>query len=154
MDIQQLFRISQATRNNIRGILDNYSLEALNTIPAGYNNNLLWNAGHVVATSLILTYGLCDLEPPQGAELLPRFRKGTRPEGPYSTSDQGSILEQLEHSLKSIEQDFHQGIFTNFKPYATSYGVELHTIEEALAFNNVHESMHLGTMITMRELIG
>ena len=33
-------------RKNMLNLLRGYTLEQINKIPAGFNNNLVWNAGH------------------------------------------------------------------------------------------------------------
>ncbi len=151
--ISTVLATTHATRTNIRSIMSGLSLEQMNTIPEGFNNNILWNAGHVVATSLLLTYGLSGLEAPLGADLIPRFRKGTRPEGPYTEADLQYILELLDSALTRLEQDYQAGIFQEFRSYQTSFGVQLASVEEGIQFNVVHESMHLGNMLSMRKLV-
>jgi len=46
------FRIWETSRNIYSKFFDNYSLEQLNTIPAGMSNNLIWNMGHVIVSQL------------------------------------------------------------------------------------------------------
>ncbi|MEM1220229.1 MAG: DinB family protein [Bacteroidota bacterium] len=151
--IYTILAVTRATRSNFRRIMDGLSLEQMNTIPEGFNNNILWNAGHVVATSLLLSYGLSGLEVPLGAELIPGFRKGTRPDGLYSQKELSNILALMDTTLVRLEQDYQAGIFKQFRPYETSYGVKLQTIEEGMNFNGVHEAMHLGNVLSMRKLV-
>ena len=151
--ISTVLATTRATRANIRNIMNGLSLEQMNTIPAGFNNNILWNAGHVVATSLLLTYSLSGLEVPMGTDLIPRFRKGTRPEGLYSEADLQYILGLLDSTLTRLEQDYQAGIFQGFRAYQTSFGVELTSVEDGIQFNVVHEAMHLGNMLSMRKLV-
>jgi len=44
-------------------------------------------------------------------------------------------------------------IFKEFRPYRTSYNVELESLDDALWFNNMHEAMHLGYMLAMRKSV-
>ena len=47
--MQQQIAILKATRANILKQIEGVSLAQLNEIPAGFNNNLIWNAGHAVS---------------------------------------------------------------------------------------------------------
>jgi hypothetical protein len=55
------FEISKITRNNILKAVQNLSDEQLIKIPQGYNNNILWNMGHVVGSGQKLTYGMAGM---------------------------------------------------------------------------------------------
>ncbi|MEM8908542.1 MAG: hypothetical protein AAGD05_11895 [Bacteroidota bacterium] len=50
-------------------------------------------------------------------------------------------------------QDLQSGRFQSFEPYQTSYGLNLTDLESAIAFNNIHENLHLGTMMALRKLV-
>jgi hypothetical protein len=38
--------------------LSGYNLDQLNTIPEGFNNNLIWNIGHIIVSQQLLVYKL------------------------------------------------------------------------------------------------
>ena len=128
-------------------------MEQLNTIPKGFNNNLIWNLGHVIATQQLLTYGLSGLAPVVEADLIAAFRKGTRPEGVVSQSDYDRFKELCFSMIDKTSADYSAGIFTEFKTYVSSYNVTLNSVEDAIMFNNVHEGLHLGTMMALKKLI-
>lgn len=144
----------RATRYNIHGIYRNHTKDRLDAVPTGLNNNLIWNAGHVIATMEGLTYGLAGLEAPSGRAFIDRYRKGTRPEGPASAEDHAYIGEQLLAGIDRLETDLEALDWSGFKEYTTSFGVTLHGAGEAMTFNNMHEAMHLGTMLALRRLVG
>lgn len=150
---QNAIALLRATRKNTLGIYNNYNFDQLNAIPAGFNNNLLWNAGHVIATMELLTYGLAGLPLPSDKEFINRYRKGSKPEPPCPEGDYGRIGEELSRSIDRLASDLETLDFSNFKKYATSYGVTLASIGDALIFNNMHEAMHLGTMLSLKKLV-
>lgn len=139
-----------AARKNILGILKAHTLEQANRIPEGFNNNLIWNAGHVVATMELLVYALAGQRTPSGREFIDRYRKGTRPEGLAGEAEYDLIAEKLITGVEQLNADLEELDFSNYKTYETSFGVTLNSADEALAFNNMHEAMHLGTMIALR----
>ena len=56
------FETLNITRNNIINAIEGLSLEELNTVPKGFNNNVIWNVGHVVATQQLLCYKFSGLK--------------------------------------------------------------------------------------------
>ncbi len=146
-------RILRTTRNNILKLTEGLTEEQFNAIPPSLNNNLVWNLGHTLVTQQLLCYGLSSRPSFLEKGFIERFRKGSRPDDVVSMEEVDQIKEGLKNSPAQLEKDYSQGLFTEFKEYPTSYGITLHSIEDAIIFNNVHESMHLGVMIAMRKLI-
>ncbi len=146
-------QVLRQTRRNILRQCDGLSLEQLNHIPAGMSNNLLWNAGHVVATQQLLCYGLGNQPIPLPADFIERYRKGSRPVGAASGAEWTFIKSRMESTVDEFENDLRTLDFSNFREYESSYGVQLNNIGQALSFNNVHEGMHLGNMIVMKKLL-
>jgi hypothetical protein len=146
----------QQTRRNMEGILDAFSWEQITAIPAGFNNNLLWNYGHVMVTQQLLCYRLAGLPTKVEADLIDRYRKGTAPDPdhPASREEYDQLRQLSADCLAQFAEDYAQGRFSEpYQPYATSYGISLTSIEEAFYFNLGHEALHLGTMLAMRKLV-
>ena len=59
--MEATFKIWETSRNIYLKIIENYSLEQLNTIPEGMSNNLIWNMGHVIVSQQKLVYALSGL---------------------------------------------------------------------------------------------
>lgn len=57
-----IFKTWNTSRNLYAAYFDNYSLEQLNKIPAGFNNNLIWNIGHIIVAQQSLIYQLSNLQ--------------------------------------------------------------------------------------------
>jgi len=149
------FNILETTRNNVKGIVSQFSIEELNTIPAGFNNNLIWNFGHIIVTQQLLCYKLSNQEMITNNDLVNKYRKGSKPSEttPVSQEEFDSLMKLMEHSTKKIQKDYAEGIFKEYKTYTTSYNMTLTSIEEAIRFNNVHESMHLGQCIFLKKFV-
>ena len=136
--------ILKATRKNILKAIDGLSLEALNTIPKGFNNNIIWNMTHVVVTQQLLCYKLSCNKMRLPNEIVTAYKKGSEPAESVSAEHVAQTVTWLSDSIDWIEKDLDMDIFKEFKPYPTSYGFTLTSIEDAVTFNNVHEGMHLG----------
>ena len=78
------FEATIANRRIFHKILERYSIEQLNYIPAGFNNNLFWNIAHCAATMQLLVYSLSDSEWRISKDIVKGYRNGTRPEKLYT----------------------------------------------------------------------
>ena len=146
-----LFDTMRQTRKNILGLVEGMSPEDLNKIPSGFNNNMIWHLGHVLVTQQLLTYGRCNLPFLIRDHWVPQFRKGTKPEGFIPPEEIELIKKGIPMMVDELIEDYYGKRFGKaFQPYETSYGLNLNTIEEAIRFNNVHEAMHLGYMMSQR----
>ncbi|MDE3142666.1 MAG: DinB family protein [Bacteroidota bacterium] len=145
--------ITKQTRRNFLNLIDSLSVEQLNIIPAGFNNNIAWNFGHIVVTQQLLCYTLAGAVPKIDQSLIDKYRKGTKPES-FIDSNEIELLKKLSIPLiDELEKDIETNMFDNYKPYPTSYGVELSSIEDAVNFFPVHEAMHFGVALTIKKLV-
>jgi len=147
------FQLLQSTRNNVLRLVENLDLDTLNKIPDGYNNNLAWNLGHLVATQQLLCYGLSGTPMLLENDFISKYRKGSKPEGSIDQTALDFIKNQLIVLVDKTEEDLANGVFQKFKEYPTSYGVVLNSVEEAIIFNNLHEAMHLGYIIALKKAL-
>ena len=152
-NIAYQFEILNITRTNILNLMDSYPLEKLNEIPGGFSNNLIWNFGHVVVTQQLLMYALSGLPMKLEDDIIAKYRRGSKPEADVS-KEEYDMLRQMASALPGAAfDDYKNGVFKEYKSYPTSYGITLNSIEEAIAFNNVHEGMHFGTMLGICKLL-
>lgn len=149
------FDILQVTRNNVIAAVKDISNHQLNYIPEGFNNNIIWNIAHLVATQQLLVYGLTKTPFVVPKPLIDANRKGTKPSMYYSQTDTKEIIEYLTTTTIQMEMDYNSGVFSGkpFKTYTTSYNVTLKSVEDAIAFNNVHEGMHYGIIKMMKRFL-
>ena len=140
--------------NNIRPFfkkhIENNSLEDLNKVPEGFNNNIIWNIGHVLVTAQLLAYKLSGLPMLVSDELVNTYRKDTKPEGAASQSEVDEIKTLLFSTIEQLEADYKNGIFKEYNAYKVSTtGNTLTNIDEALQFILFHEAMHLGYILAL-----
>lgn len=129
------------------------SNEQLNFIPKDFNNNIIWNIGHILVTQQLLVYSLSDVTPKISQERIDTFRKGAKPERKISKAEVLSILEEFKNTVDQAEVDYKNGLFKTFKEYPTSYGLTLQSTDDAIIFNNIHEALHLGYILAMKRVI-
>jgi hypothetical protein len=137
----------------IAPFLENYTLEQLNAIPDGFSNNLIWNIAHIVVTQQLLVYKLSGLPTKVSDEMIEKFRKGTKPEHIVTQAEVDEIKSLLFATIDQTEVDFENKIFKNFDEYPTSTGFVLKSAKDAMIFNNFHEGLHLGILMSIRKFV-
>lgn len=152
-DIRAEVNMLKATRRSIIKYLKMHSLDEVNTIPSGYRNNLIWNAGHCVVTQQKLVYSLSKTKMHVNDDLLNRYKKGSEPYNAVSNGEVEDIIALLETTPDFLVMDWEKEIFGEFEPYETSYGYPLSSTLDAIRFNNLHEALHLGYMMSMAKII-
>lgn len=128
-------------------------MSQLNEIPAGFNNNILWNAAHVVATMDILIYSSSGTRSSVDPNLVTNYKKGTSPGDDKDKVFIDNIKSILITSLDELKADCEKEVFGSYNERVTSYGVKLTTLENAISFNNVHEGMHYGQIKMLQRLV-
>lgn len=151
--MEATFRIWQTSRGLYQNFLDNYSLEQLNTIPAGMSNNLIWNIGHVIVSQQKLVYALSGLPMHISDSLFEKYQNGSRPDGNATQAEVDEIKKLLSEMVEKTKSDFEAGVFKEFHTYQTKTGFHLGTWKEAMEFNNYHEGIHLGIMLQIKKFL-
>lgn len=143
------------TRKNYLAVLEELSINEVNTIPIGFNNNMIWNIAHIIATMDILFYKLNGLETHLDSEFIEAYRKGTAPQAFVNTDMVESIKRNLLDQLEWIKKDMEAGVFPAklAKSYTTSYNFELATLEDIFNFNQTHEALHMGMVMSLRKFV-
>ncbi|MGC1203691.1 MAG: DinB family protein [Flavobacteriaceae bacterium] len=148
--MQFTFDVLHSIRPFFKKHIENNSLEDLNKIPEGYNNNIIWNIGHIVVTAQLLAYKLSGLPMVVSEELVNKYKKDTKPEGAVSQNEVDEIKTLLFSTLEKLESDYKAGVFKEYHAYTVSTtGNTLTNIDEALQFILFHEAMHLGYILAL-----
>jgi hypothetical protein len=142
-------------RGGVAKVVAGLSPEALTTIPEGFNNHMHWQLGHIVVTQQLLCYKLSGLPMAVEDEVVELFMKGSKPRewGNVSLPSAERLVEQALGLVDKLRVDLDRGVFKDFQTYTTSTGYVLRSIEDAIAFNNFHEGVHLGEMRALRRLV-
>ncbi|MDN3675201.1 DinB family protein [Flavobacterium branchiarum] len=151
--MDQTFEIIRTSRKLTSQFLDNYSLEQLNKIPEGFSNNLIWNIAHIVVTQQILVYKLSGLPMMVSDEFVGKYRKGTKPEGDISQKELEEIKSLLFETIIKTEADYNEKVFNTYNEFTTSLGFTFKSTEDAIIYNNYHEALHFGIMMSIQKFI-
>lgn len=85
--------------------------------------------------------------------LFEKYQNGSRPDGKTPQTEVDEIKKLLSEMVEKTKADFKAGIFKEFHPYQTKTGFHLGTLKEAMEFNNYHEGIHLGIMMSIKKHI-
>lgn len=147
------FAITRTSRKILSKFLEDYTLEQLNKIPQGFNNNLIWNIAHIVVVQQMLVYNLSGLPMMVSREMVDAYKRGSRPERDLTQEEADEIKALLTTTIDQTEKDFAAGIFKNYNEFTTMTGFNLKNAEEAMAFNYYHEAVHTGMMMSIRKFL-
>jgi DinB superfamily len=147
---QYLFEMIEKTRKSLLQEVAKLSEEKAKRIPEGFNNNIIWNVGHILLATKVLVFDFAG-EPfslPEDCEKF--FAKGTKPsdwqEEPPSLSVLNTLLEeQLNTMLSIFSGKLASSVRENFK------GAE--TVGELLLVNLLHENTHANTIYAMKKIL-
>lgn len=134
-------------------LIKELSLEKLNKIPHGFNNNIIWNVGHLVAAQQSICYVKCGKPVTIPEEIFNNFKPGSRPERFFQSDEEDEIKKLLFTSLDSLEKDIQQNRFEPFTSWTTRTGININNINEALIYMHHHEGLHTGIISSMKKMV-
>ena len=114
------FDTTLKSRKFLKDLLENLTLEQLNKVPEGFNNNIIWNIGHIIVTEQLLAYKLSGLETSVSESMINKYRKDAKPEGETSAEEVNEIKVLLFSTLRKTEQDYKAGVFKTYNAYTVS----------------------------------
>lgn len=141
-------------RNGTLKLAENLESAQLSVTPDGFNNNMLWNLGHiyVVHENLIVRNSGNDPVFPDG--FVENFKPGTKP------ADWGdnvptfeTVVAKLKEQTERMDVLFDGHIDDSIpKPLQLS-SIELTTVRDLIGFATVHEAMHATTIRLYSKLL-
>ncbi|KRT14741.1 hypothetical protein ASU31_17715 [Pedobacter ginsenosidimutans] len=140
------------TRAFILELVKDLSIEQLNKIPTGFNNNIIWNIAHLTAAQQNMCYIRSGLDITVEERYFSPFLSGTKPEKFIEHKDIASIFDALLNSMDRLAADYSSNIFLKFDPWDKRYGMKLNSIEDAINFIPFHEGMHIGYIMALKKL--
>lgn len=151
--MHEAFDITTQSRKVLENYLQNYSLEQLNKVPQGFNNNLIWNISHIIVVQQLLVYKLSGLPTMVSDEMIAKYQKGTKPESDVTQKEADEIKALLFETINQTKADFDNQIFKNYHQFTNNQGFAIRNDEGAIAYNNYHEAMHLGMMMSIKKFL-
>lgn len=141
------------TRGYVLQLLADATVEQLNDVPAGFNNNIIWNLGHMVAAQQGVCYLRAGLKTHISETFYRRFKPDTKSEGFINADEVETIKGLLLSTLDGFEADYGSHLFSKYPSWTTRYGATLSTIDEAVQFLLFHEGLHTGYIMAQKRLV-
>jgi len=144
--MDQVFDFIINSRTAFIKLVDSLTIEQLNKIPSGYNNNIIWNFGHIVVSTQTLCYFRTGIWPDASAVKFNDFyKKDTKPTYTVNEDEVAELKAIAIESIEKIKADYKAGKFARITPFTTAtYGVQLNSIEEVLITTVGHDNVHFG----------
>jgi hypothetical protein len=145
--------IIRKTRSFLLENLKDLTTEQFNQIPEGFNNNIIWNLGHMIAAQQGVCYIRAGLAPHVSEDFINTYKSGSKPEKTVDAAEIENIKSLLFSTLDQLEADYANRIFGGYISWTTRYAVELTNIDDALNFIPFHEGLHSGCTTALKKLV-
>ncbi|MBS1521040.1 MAG: DinB family protein [Bacteroidetes bacterium] len=145
--------IIRKTRSFLLKNLEGLTTEQYNKIPKGFNNNIIWNLGHMIAAQQGICYIRAGLTPHVSEDFINHYKSGSKPEGNVDAIGIEQIKSLLFSTLDQLEEDYKNDIFGGYTAWSTRYEVEMASIDDALNFLPFHEGLHSGCVNALKRLV-
>jgi hypothetical protein len=152
----QAFEFIINSRKAFIQLIDSLTIEELNKIPDGYNNNIIWNFGHIVVSTQTLCYVRTGvLQDATSVKFNEYYKKDTRPTYTVTEEEVAELKVIALKSIEKIKEDYANEKFSDITPFTTAtYGVQLNSIEEVLITTIGHDNVHYGYAWALKKLVG
>ncbi len=141
-------------RKTILKSINDLSLNEVNEIPAGFNNNIAWNLGNILVSQQSVLYRCSGLPVKLDEKYFPLYKGGTKPEADLTTEELDTLKSLFEEQTNIMESDFSQGVFKEYREWNHGMtGIDIDSIDTAIQFLTFHESLHLGYIMALKKAI-
>lgn len=140
-------------RKMFESYLNGLSLQDLFKIPNGYRNNIVWQVGHIISVQQQLVYLRSGLPLKIPVEFSKKYGRGSTPDEVINEEDFNEIKSLLFNPIEELEKDLQSNIFENYEPLTTLPGMVLSNVNDALEFNNFHDTIHLKRCEALKQAI-
>ena len=134
-------------------LTENLTDDQLNTIPAGFQNNIIWNLAHLMASQQRMCYMRSGNKFFVDENLIIKYKIETKPEHLLGTDEIITIKKLFIESIDRLEADYNNKIFENYNPWIAPYGVAINSIEDVIKFLPFHEGLHTGTILALKKFV-
>lgn len=153
MTTEYIINVMDHTRRHFLELTADCTPEEMNAMPKGFNNNLIWNLGHVIASQQMLCYEMSNLELRITKKHMDAYKPTTRPEGFIDQQGIDEIRKLAKTTIDQLADDYRSGLFETYQGRQTKYGPLLSNIDEAIAYVSTHETLHFGYAKALLKLL-
>jgi len=147
------FEIIKNTRKYLLQFISDLTIDQLNEIPGGFNNNIIWNLAHLIAAQQGVCYMRGGLDIRIDQKIFLAYKPDTKPEGFVNEDEVAAIKELFISTIDELEAAYKKNHFVNYNSWTNRYGVTINNIEESINFLVYHEGLHLGYIMPLKRLV-
>lgn len=152
--MEYTFKYIKRTRELFSKLFDELSIEQVNQIPEGFNNNIAWNFGHIVVSTQSLCYLRTGIDKDIQIKYASKYTKGTKPESFITKEEIEELKEIAKSSIEKIEQDLKENKFPSIEAFPTAtFGYVMETIEEVITCSLAHDTLHYGCALGLKKVV-
>lgn len=145
--------IIRKPREMVLNLVKDLTPQQLNHVPEGFNNNIIWNVAHMISGQQGIFYTRAGLPVFVADKYYTPYRPDTKPAAFVEAEDVATIKELFLSTIDQLETDVNNNLFVNYPTWKTRYGVEIDSVETALAFLPFHEGLHAGYIMALKRVV-
>lgn len=145
-----LLKQLELTRGFLLKKIDKTTDEVARIQPEGFNNNILWNIGHVLTVTEQFLFGYPNKSTNLPENYINLFTRGTKP---ADWKEDGPTVEELKKQLKDQLQRMKEIPPELFERKLKEPFLEFETFGELANFAAFHEAHHHGQIQTLQRFI-
>ena len=151
--MEKQFEIIKSTRKYLLSFITDLTIDELNEIPEGFNNNIIWNLGHLVAAQQNVCYARGGLKIRIDEGLFLAYKPDTKPAGYVDQEKIAEIKELFLSTIEQLEADYYNNEFSEYRAWTNRYGVTHNCIEDTINYLIFHEGLHVGYIMPLKRLV-
>ena len=152
-NMEKQFEIIKSTRKYLLNFIADLTIDELNEIPAGFNNNIIWNLAHLIAAQQNICYVRGGLNVKIDQNLFQAYKPDTKPVGYVDKEKVAEIKELFLSTIDELEADYNNNVFADYNAWTNRYGVIHNNIEDTINFLIIHEGLHVGYIMPLKRLV-
>ena len=134
--LEQIENIKRS-RTFLLNLIKDLNVNQLNHIPGQFQNNIIWNMGHLIWAQQDC-YIIAGLKPPLGEKYIALYKKGTFPKEVLNENEVSEIKRLLIAPLDAMANDL------------PADNLELNKAIQGLA---LHDWLHIGYILALKHLV-
>lgn len=152
MNRQTLIDIFTFARTGLLSAFEGLTLEQINRIPAGFNNNLAWQLGHVIAVDQACIYQRGGFDMMVEDTMYGVYGNGTKPEKDITQDELDALKKLALATVEKLKADLDSNLFETYKPHNIR-NLTFNTVDDVIAFILLHEGMHMTAAKALRDAV-
>jgi hypothetical protein len=151
--MRESIEIIKGPRIFILNLVKDLTVEQLNHIPQGFNNNLIWNLAHLISGQQGICYTRAGLPIVVDDKYYTPYRPDTKPQGFIDAEEVAIIKELLLSTIDQLETDIQNNLFVNYPAWSSRYNLDVSSFDEAMNFLPFHEGLHAGYIMALKRAV-